>query len=193
MNGTTNGDGASPGVVTTAEAEGPKGETPAAITKADFDRWADAFASKINGEQAALRKRIEGSKAGGETPPVPATIDDVKLFREIGKMEAQLGDDLIADLGEEYTSATPAEQTRMLRLAAKLSARKPAAETAGQSSRGETPVSTQNARGMAPVSRSAIPRPRTQTEFAVLQKKDPQAARELILDNNFNLAALPFR
>lgn len=187
-------EGAATGVTT--------GETPAAaktetVTKADFEAWTNSFASKINGELAAHRKRLEGAKVEGkgETPPAAATIDDVKASREVGKLEALLGDEVIAALGEDYQNATPREQARLLRVAASIAekTRAPAAETAGQSSRGETPVATPNARGIAPTPRSPVQRPRTQLELSELRKKDPTALKELLHDPTFDPSKLPFR
>lgn len=195
LNGTSD-NGANPA---TAPAEPAKAETTAAVvTKADFEAWTSSFASKINGEQAALRKKLEGVRGDGKgetPPPAAATLDDVRASREVGKLEALLGDELVAALGEDYQNATPREQARLLRVAASIAekTRAPAAETAGQSSRGETPVATPNARGMASQPRSPIPRPRTQAEFVELKRKDPKAAHELIVDPTFNLAALPPR
>lgn len=176
---------------TTAEtaAAAPKSET---LTKAEVDalfeqRFA-TYREKINSEMASHRKKAEPAK-----DPTPATIEDVKLSREVGRLEAQVGPEVLALLGEEYESANVAEQARMLRYAQKLSAHKPAAETAGQSSRGETPASTSNARGMAPVARSTVPRPRSQFEFGQLQQSNPQAAHELIMDPTFDLQGLPYK
>jgi hypothetical protein len=173
---------------TAGTADAPKSET---LTKEQAEAMFDArfkeYREKVNGELASHRKKAEPAK-----DPTPATVEDIKLSREVGRLEAQLGPEVLATLGEEYESASVSEQARMLRLASKLNAHKPAAETAGQSSRGETPVATSNARGIAPSPRSTA-RPASQTAFAQLKRSDPSAASELLRDPAFDLASLPWK
>lgn len=174
------------------------GATPASttgetlVTRAELETWESRLAAKYNGELASLRKKLEGGKAveapkEGVTSSPVLTLEDLQRSREVGRLEVELGPKVIAALGEEYSSAHPAEQARMLRVAS-------LARAADMEARGATPEKPQQSvRGVAPLPRDAVPRPRTMTEFRDLRKRDLRAANELINDPTFDLEALPFK
>lgn len=197
---------------------------PAPLTKADLESIIDAklsgLTSKYNGELASLRKALKTkdetspSKASKDEPaasaaPAPVTFDDLSAFREIGRLEARLGDALIEALGEEYSSAAPKDQLRMLRQAERVhKLQPPKAETAAVAPksaddnppaapaanevRGETPARTkQNVRGEPPAPRDgAVPRPTTRREYESL----PKEKRALLMkDPSFDPLDLPRR
>lgn len=177
---------ATPGQVETTEAPKP-------LTAADVEALLEAklsgYTSKINGELAGLRKAVKGeTPAASAQPPRAATIEDIAASRELGRLEAQLGEGVLAALGEDYTSLSIVEQARMLRAISKL----PKAETADASaSRGETPaINPKNPRGEAPRPRDGVPRPQTKREYWALK---PEQRKAVDADPMFDATTLPLR
>jgi hypothetical protein len=175
--------------------DGGGGETPKLLTNADVQDIVDAklatLTSKYNGEFAKLRQALKG-----ETPAAPevsaksVTHDDLAAVRELGRLEAQVGDEVIASLGEDYSSASVLEQARILRMVAKIS--RPKTETVEVvKSRGETPaINTRSPRGEAPRPRDGVPRPTTKLEY---QRMSAIERAELAKDFTFDPSTLPFR
>lgn len=198
-----------------SETQNATQETPSYLSQKDLDTWGSQFAKKFNGELAGLRKLIEGMvgkggtpaqtpQAGGQEQPAAApsvgTKDPTqarKIDRELGKLEAELGDGVIDALGEDYPQLEPEQQLRLLRAAKAIQGRDVQAgdatrsgETPEKEARGETPGKTkQTPRAAAPQPRdSAPPRPANRREYDKLDKK----ARDLLSkDPNFDPNDLP--
>lgn len=171
-----------------APATETRSETDPVLEKitAHIDARFSSYTSKLNGELAALRRGAKNRDPSqpdqqGQAPTL--TLDDLKLSREIGRLESSLGEEAVRALGEEYDSFPPATQAALLRALSKA-----------QPSRGAMPNPTMpNARASAALPREAVVRPRTQVEFAALRKSNPTAYRELVNDPTFDMATLPFR
>lgn len=182
-------------------------EEPKYLSRTDLDVWSSNFARKINGEMAALRRSIEGRKsepktetqgAGADAAPAPVTLDDLRAYRELGRLEASLGEEMIAALGEEYAEATPKEQAKILRLLS-AAAKARDAQTAGGDSRsdetsearGETPRKPRQTTRAAPApKRDSVPRPTTRREYLAMKPDDRAALRKS--DPDFDSSVLPY-
>lgn len=183
---------------TTEPGETPAGEsTPAkseTLLRADFERWSDSFAKKINGELASLRKKGSPSAVTAAPDSVaepkaePLTVEDLKIYREIGRLEESVGQDMIDGLGEDYAGSTPAQQILILR-----GVQVGLAKT-NEGSRGATPVVKPriNARAEAPVPRDTTPRPRSQQEHQALRSSNPRAFKALMAEDNYDPGKLPW-
>lgn len=182
-------------------------ESSTPLTKADLKVWSDAFASKVNGELAGLRKSLKGDKpAGGDAGDTTATKpekqtsnavthEDLKAYRDLGRLETQLGDELVAQLGDEYAALPPAQQLAMLKMAMKVrdATSKRGDETASgadaDGSRGETPVKTkQNSRAESPKPRDSVPRPANKREYIAMPKELRERVNNL---PDFDASILP--
>lgn len=207
---TTATNGATPVV---AEA---KGETP--LTRAEFDAWASKFTDKIGGEMASLRKKTSAAvraepsekKEHDAAPPAPLTHADIRTIRELSRLEAKLGDEELALLGEEYEALPPAQQLLVLRVAARRKGETPKVETTEQQAAPESDqnkssgddagkpgrdaqTKPSNPRGEAPRTRDSSPRPRSQLEWHALKKTNPGAHHALMMDPNFDPLRLPYK
>lgn len=162
-------------------------ETDSLLDKltATIDARFASYTSKINGELAGLRRK--GAATAEPAQAAALTVEDLRLSREIGRMETELGDEVVKALGEDYQSLAPSQQAVMLRAVQAVSAKR---NSGGGAMPGST---TPNARAAAAVPREAVVRPRTQTEFAALRKSNPSAFRELVNDPTFDAAILPYR
>lgn len=192
----------SAGEMPTATADS-EAAAPEFITRKDFEAWT----KKVNGELASFRKSKDPAPTGSHAKPAEpdghsngtaqrdADIKtELKLFREIGKLEAQLGDDLVAELegDEDYQALSSAQQLTVLRAALRGRGATPTTEA-----RGETPAKTgarrpQSSRAEPPATRDSVPRPRSQKEYLDLKKSDPKAAGELMKRDDFDPGQLPW-
>lgn len=191
MNQPLTGPGATP-ADQTSTSNPSQSVTDAPLTLAQLDAYFGEFRSKINGEVASLRRHVKGAEpAEPAQAATPATLEDIRLSREVGRLEAELGDGILSSLGEDYNSASVGEQMKMLRLAKNLSSTLKPVETMGHTSqaRGETPLHPISAqRGQVPIASSGVPR--TKAEFIALKKKDPRAAHELYSNPSFDPTSL---
>lgn len=185
-----------------SEATEPvEGETPAAeskasetLTRAEFDAWTATHSKKMNGELASLRKKIAPPAAEQQpAEPKTASLDDLRISRELGRLEASIGGDVLEDLGEEYSSATPAQQLLILRGVQAGMSKKKSGDDAESGSRGGTPVVKRtNARAEAPLPRDTTPRPRSQQEHQALRTSNPRAFKALMEDDTYDPGKLPW-
>jgi len=177
---------------TGADAAGGGSEgAPAFVTKADFEAWTSKFASTINGEMARHRKALSGETPKGPEPkastegkegaqPAGLTYEDLGAFKEVGRLEAKIGDRRLAALmeDEDYAKASPREQLRTLRLLSK-GLEVDGGETPIEGSRGETPAATpKNPRLEAPRPRDGVPRPKTKREYFAMKPEQRKVLRD---------------
>lgn len=180
----------------TTNAEG-QGETPKPLTAdmvdAIFEAKLSSYTSKVNKEVESLRKLVKGEKTATVETPAPKSVthEDLTAIRELGRLEAKIGDETIKALGEDYAALSPQEQARTLRMIANLP--KPKTETveAEGNVRGVTPPSNnpKNPRGEAPRPRDGVPRPKTRLEYERMAKKDRDLLKQ---DLTFDPTQLPF-
>lgn len=192
-------------------------ETPASkfLTLDDFREALTVslspFISKINGEQAKLRKQLEALRGGGkdgqaESPspagrdaPQALSLSDLKHWRELSKLEARaeslLAPEELAEVTGDLDGVPVEMQVRILRAA--LRGREPGraagAEAEPQEPGREARHERKPARVESSAARASDARPRTKLEFAELRRKDPKAAQRLIADPGFDLSSLPFK
>jgi hypothetical protein len=210
------------GTTTTAPVNGetPSGEEVRneTFTRADLDAALEKVTAKFNGELASLRKKLANqqprspsdmTKPEGEDKArsTTVTMKDIAVIRELGKLEAKLGEDVVDELraeNPEFEELTLQQQLIVLRAAAKVRGEKPKAEDdtsedessgdeAETQSRGEKPVKKrQNPRAQPATPRDTPLRPKTKREYLELRKKSPDAANKLLKDETFDPNALPW-
>lgn len=185
----------------TVATPAPEAAAPALTLEAIealFDAKLSTYTTRLNRDLADVRKIAKGERghkgtapsgdAPAEQPPAASlTLEDLRASREVGRLEAQIGDEIITSLGDDYASMTPGEQARILRV---LVAAKPQTAGEGDGSRGKTPARTlQTSRAEPPAPRDSVPRPATRREFQAMTA--PQR-KTLIADPNFDPMTLPY-
>lgn len=174
------------GVSQTPAQPSPEPLTADAV-KAMIAEGLGEYAKKINGEVAKVRYRAKSATPEHEAAPSPAvTMEDLTASREIGRLEAQLGDKLISALGDDYSELSPREQARMLRMLVRT---RDSAETApAAGSPGVTPLArtAQTSRAEPSAPRAGPAHPRTKAEYMQIAREDRARFQALRADPLFD-------
>ena len=180
---------------------------PAEGTAAELATFVKSFESwkaSINNQLARIRKGSapdadgkgpdgkarEGEVREDKTTTPALTRDDVKAALEVGKLQASLSAEALAEIEPEIEGLPFVEQARILRIAAKAAAK---SEARPERASDHRPERAETRRATAAASRETVSRPETLADYVELAAKDPKRKAALDADPTFDPSELPRR